>query len=144
MADVTPLEVVTFTPWTDPIVDPYGIDPSGHYSRTAWLPILGPTSWLMLGTITQHLAAEPAVTWRLGDLARDHGVGRPDRPGFIVLRSLQRLEHFGLLRFEAGDRALIRTHVPPLGERQLRRSASHVRQLHEQTFRIRLRQLREA
>lgn len=144
MADVTPLEAVTFTTWTDPIVDPYGIDPSGTYSRTAWLPILGPTSWLMLGTIAQRLALEPAVTWRLGDLARDHGVGRPDRPGFIVRRSLQRLERFDLLRFEASDRALIRTHMPPLGERQLRRSAPHVRQLHEQIYRVRLPQVQEA
>ena len=134
MADVTPLEVVTFTPWTDPVVDPYGIDPSGHYSRTAWLPILGPTSWLLLGTITQQLAVERAVTWRLADLARDHGIGRPDRPGFIVVRSLRRLEYFGLLRFETIDRALIRTSMAPLGERQLRRSAPHVRQLHDEIY----------
>ena len=136
MADVTPLEVVTFTPWTDPVVDPYGIDPSGHYSRTAWLPILGPTSWLLLGTIAQQLAGEPAVTWRLADLGRDHGVGRPDRPGPFVVRSLRRLELFGLLRFQALDRALIRTRMAPLSERQLRRSAPHVRQLHDEIYRL--------
>ena len=105
MADIGPLEVITFTPWTDPVVDRFEIDPSGHYSRIAWLPILGPTSWLLLGTISQHLAHEPAVAWRLADLARDHGLGRPDRPGFVVVRSLRRLEHFRLLRFEAMDAA---------------------------------------
>jgi len=134
MADIAPLEVITFTPWTDPVVDRFEIDPSDHYSRIAWLPILGPTSWLLLGTISQHLAHEPAVAWRLADLARDHGLGRPDRPGFVVVRSLRRLEHFRLLRFEATDRALIRTMLPPLGASQLRRSAPHVRRMHNLTF----------
>jgi hypothetical protein len=134
MADITPLEVITFTPWTDPVLDQFAIDPSGHYSRIAWLPILGPTSWLLLGTISQHLADHPAVTWRLADLARDLGLGRPDRPGFVVVRSLRRLEHFWLLRFEATDRALIRTKLPPLSASQLRRSAPHVREAHQLTF----------
>ena len=105
MADIAPLEVITATPWTDPVVDRFELDPSGQYSRIAWLPILGPTSWLLLGTISQHPAHEPAVAWRLADLARDHGLGRPDRPGFVVVRSLRRLEHFRLLRFEAMDTA---------------------------------------
>jgi hypothetical protein len=140
MADVTPLELITFNAWTDPVLDSYGIGPSGHYSRVAWLPIVGPSSWLLLGTIAEHLELEPEVTWRVADLARDHGLGRPDSPGFIVLRSLRRLEYFGLLRFETPDRALVRTGLPPLSTRQLRRSAPHVRQLHDQTLGRRLRE----
>jgi hypothetical protein len=134
MADIAPIEVITFTPWTDPVVDRFAIDPAGDYSRIAWLPILGPTSWLLLGTISQQLTDEPEVTWRLADLARDHGLGRPDRPSLVVVRSLRRLEHFGLLRFKATDQALIRTQLPPLGASQLRRSAPHVRLLHQLTF----------
>ena len=68
MADTTPLEVITFVPWVDPLVDPYRIDPTGHYSRLAWLPLLGPTSWVLIGTIAQHLDIEPEVTWQLQDL----------------------------------------------------------------------------
>jgi len=30
MAYTTPLEVITFVPWVDPLVDPYCIDPTGH------------------------------------------------------------------------------------------------------------------
>jgi hypothetical protein len=134
MADIAPLEVITFTPWTDPVVDRFEIHPAGRYSRIAWLPILGPTSWLLMGTFSQHLAHQPAVTWRLADLARDHGLGQPDRPGCVVTRSLRRLAYFQLLRFEATDRALIRTMLPPLSAGQLRRSAPHVRQLHNLTF----------
>ena len=84
MADIAPLEVITFTPWTDPVVDRFEIDPSGHYSRIAWLPILGPTSWLLLGTISQHLAHEPAVAWRLADLARSRS--RATRPAQLRRR----------------------------------------------------------
>jgi hypothetical protein len=134
MADTTPLEVITFVPWVDPLVDPYRIDPTGHYSRLAWLPLLGPTSWVLIGTIAQHLDIEPEVTWQLQDLARDHGLGRPGRPSFVLRRSLQRLERFGLLRFEGAPVARVRTNMPPLTPRQIARSPRHVRQLHELSY----------
>jgi hypothetical protein len=134
MADTEPLEVVTFNKWVDPTVDCFDIDPAGHYSRIAWLPIIGPSSWVILGTVALHLQADQSVTWQLSDLARDHGLGRPDRPSLIVARTLRRLEYFGLIRFESPDVALARTRMPPLSASQLRRSASPVRYLHDQSF----------
>jgi hypothetical protein len=134
MADTAPFEVVTFKPWIDPVIDHFDIDPAGHYSRIAWLPIIGPSSWVILGTVALRLHADQSVTWQLSELARDHGLGRPDRPSLIVARTLRRLEYFGLIRFEAPDVAQARTKMPPLSGRQLRRCASHVRVLHDQFF----------
>ena len=68
---------------------------------------------MTLGTVALHLQSEPTVTWQLSDLARDHGLGRPDQPNAIVVRTLKRLEYFGLIRFESPDAAQARTKCHP-------------------------------
>jgi hypothetical protein len=135
MQDTTPLEIVTFEPWADPVVEHLDIDPTDNYSRIAWLPILGPTSWVILGTITTQLADEASVTWKLEDLAEAHGIGgHLGRSTSILARTLKRLNQFGFIRATDHGIVLVRTKMPPLTHRQLRRSASHVSQLHQDIF----------
>ena len=110
--------------------------PSGHYSRIAWLPILGPTSWVLLGTIAQHLARRTG-----GHLAaRRPGPGsrpRPTRPA--RLRRASAASGASSTSGSCGSR-------PPTGRSgphqdaaarraaSSARSAPHVRQLHELIF----------
>ncbi len=135
MADPAPIEIITFKPWEDPIVDQFDLSPTCYYSRLAWLPILGPASWVMLGSISLHLQHLPSVTWRISDLGRDHGLGNPARPNHITVRTLAGLERFSLIHFEFPAMARARTKMPPLSPAQLRRAPRHVQLVHRQMMR---------
>jgi hypothetical protein len=135
--DPTSLEVISFEPYTDPVVEHFGIHPTGTYSRIAWLPIVGPTSWVLLGTLAEQLAEEPSVTWKVDDLAEAHGIGYRTKPHTPLHRTLKRLRQFGFIFPSAEDSVLVRTWMPPLSRRQLDRGAKHVRLYHDQTFRQR-------
>ena len=67
--------------------------PTGDYSRLHWLPVLGPTSWLLWGTLTSRLeVSDESIVVGVDTLTVELGLGRPDR----LLKALERLEHFGL------------------------------------------------
>ena len=67
--------------------------PASDHSRLHWLPVLGPTSWLLWGTVTSRLeASDESIAVGADTLAVELGLGRPDR----LLKALERLEHFGL------------------------------------------------
>jgi hypothetical protein len=70
----------------------------GSYSRLAWLPTVGPSAWLLWGTLAAQLQHAPEVTWHLAELAAVHGLSRGTGRHSPVRRSLTRLERFGLLR----------------------------------------------
>src|SRR4051794_22695139 len=89
-------DLLTFQRWPDPPIDRYDnppdlppshrspAPPSGRYdtppdgavSRICWLPIIGPTSWLVWGTLATQLRHEPTVTWEPANLAEAHGIAR--------------------------------------------------------------------
>ena len=119
---------VTFAPWDDPEVDGLAVAVGGDYSRNAWLPVLGNTTWLVWGAIAGRLADEPTVACALGDLAP---AWVPEAS--VVAWSLDRLEAYGLAR-RYGDAWVVRRACPPLVERQLARVPSTVRALHAATF----------
>ena len=56
MADTTPLEVITFMPWIDPLVDPYRIDPTrATTAASPGSPSSDRPAGSCIGTIAQHL-----------------------------------------------------------------------------------------
>jgi hypothetical protein len=91
-------DILTFLPWADPVVDPFGQEPNGDFSRLAWLPAIGPTAWLAWGTIGAQLGRDAEVPWRLKDLATSHGLGSGISKNAPVRRALTRLTMFGLHR----------------------------------------------
>jgi hypothetical protein len=129
-------DIVTFVPWADPVVDPHGQDPNGDFSRLAWLPIIGPTAWLLWGTIAAQLRRDADVTWRLEDLATAHGLGTSVSRNAPIRRSLTRLDLFGLVGpVEAdGEVYAVRLTAPPLRRRHLKNLPDWVAELQAQTF----------
>src|SRR5918994_7590299 len=73
MADMTlmdeGLSQVSFEAWDDPEVDELGVEVDGPYSHTAWLPVLGATTWLVWGAVVTRLGQEGRVDCPLGELA---------------------------------------------------------------------------
>lgn len=129
-------DIVTFVPWADPVVDPHGQDPNADFSRLAWLPIIGPTAWLVWGTVSAQLRHEAEVTWQLEELATAHGVGTGISRTAPIRRTLTRLEMFhitGALEAEHLTHAL-RLTAPPLRRRQLDRLPDWVAEIQRQYF----------
>lgn len=127
-------EILTFEPWPDPIIDTIGQHPEGNLSRLAWLPTVGPTSWLVWGTLAAQLRADAAVSWELVALAQAHGVNRASGRNGVMRRTLARLEQFRLAAPLESDRYLVRLCAPPLRRTQLDRLPAFVAQLHRQSY----------
>ena len=128
------LNILVFEPWADPTLDHTDCDPEGTYSRLAWLPLIGPSSWLMWGTLAAQLRREPQVTWELAALAEAHGIHRGDGRHGMVRRTLTRLAQFRLLAPLDDDHHLVRLTAPPVTARHLERLPAFVAELHHQTF----------
>ena len=125
----------TFCPWPDPLIDPYGQHPDGDWSRLAWLPVIGPSSWLVWGTLTRQLHHDPQVTWDLGELAVTHGLVGGTGRSSVIRRTISRLCQFHILApLDGDDRYLVRMTAPPLSHRQLRRLLDWVAELQRQIF----------
>jgi hypothetical protein len=129
------LERLSFSPWPDPLMDPFGQHPDGDWSRLAWLPVIGPTSWLVWGTLTRQLRHDPQVTWDLAALAVTHGLVGGTGPSSVIRRTIGRLCQFHILApHDGADRYLVRMTAPPLSQRQLRRLPDWVAELQRQIF----------
>ena len=134
------LEIFTFDPWPDPAIDPYNQDPNGHWSRLGWLPTIGPSSWLVWGTLAAQLARDPQVTWPVRMLGSAHGLHATTARNGSIRRSIARLCQFRLLASSGGDRYLVRLTAPPLRRRQLDRLPAYVAELQRQIFQAPCRQ----
>lgn len=94
---------------------------------------LGPSAWLIWGTLATDLRRRGATTWQLGDLAEAHGIGHsPGRHG-PVRRTLRRLAMFRLLSFDNGQH-LVRVTAPPLTLAQLSGLPSLHQSVHAATY----------
>lgn len=131
--DTTPL---TFEPWADPSVDGHGIAPDSHLSRLTWLPLIGPSSWLIWGTLSAQLRLEPAVEWQPGHLAAAHGLSPSVAPRSPLNRTLVRLTQFRLLAPIDETRWLVRLSAPPLSRSLLNRLPEYAVELHRQVWMV--------
>lgn len=130
MTDAPPVgALVAFDPWEDPEIDACRVPADGGYSRTAWLPVLGSTTWLVWGTLAGRLQVSGPVHCSLGELAPAHADG-PD----VVPRALRRLEAFDLAYEQEPGSWLVRRTCPPLWDRLLARAPSPVHAAHTATF----------
>jgi len=116
-------KALTLKRWADA---PYSVyDVLGPYLDVAWLPILGPTSTLLLRRLATDVRSG-VEAFDLDDLAAGLGVGRgPGRhhggsQNAPVQSSLRRLDQFGLVRLEI-DALAVRDRLPKLSRGQLDR-----------------------
>ena len=127
-------DLLTFEAWPDPVVDAFDQSPDAPYARLAWLPTIGPSSYLVWGTLAAQLRRERIVTWDLADLAAAHGMHRGSGRHAMVSRTLTRLVQFHLLSEHGPDAWLVRLCAPPVSRRSLERLPAVVAELHRRAF----------
>lgn len=127
--------IVTFHAWPDPRIDPHDCDPGGPFSRMAWLRLIGPTGWLVWGTLAAQLHRAPhVVAWDLTDLALAHGLGRASAKNSALQRSLLRLVQFQLAAPHRDGCVRIRVTAPPVPAHYLQKMPTYVADLQADIF----------
>jgi hypothetical protein len=122
--------------WRAP-TDVYNQPVYGQYSVAAWLPTLGPTSWLLWGTLASQVYVNGVgVTVDLVEVARNLGVGQPGRHGWALTKSLRRLSAYKIARPVASDERtlMVRIFAPPVTMRLYEKLAPDAQDLHLETF----------
>lgn len=122
LASVDPIPVIA---WTDASVS-RGFEPASVYVETYWLPTLGPSATWALRRLAAAVEHSPSGTWvPMEQFARTLGLsGRPGRNNALV-RTLHRLVIFRMATIE-DDVLAVRTMIPPLSDRALRRLPGHL------------------
>ena len=107
-------------PWDDPVVDHLGHDPRSAYVERFWLPILGPSTTLLLRRLASVLDQQPDGTdVDLSTTAKALGLGTQGGKRSAFLRALDRSTQFGLAQQLGATRLAVRRRVPPLTQRQV-------------------------
>ncbi|MFM8858404.1 MAG: hypothetical protein ACKOI2_14635 [Actinomycetota bacterium] len=116
--------------WRDTVVERVGFDACGDYLELFWLPVIGPTSTWLLRRLAVMVVLHPdGFPLDNTALAQSLGLGPNTSSQSSLVRSLQRLSIFGLVRM-MGNRLEVRTVVPPLTMKQLARLPEHLQNAH--------------
>ncbi len=122
---------LTAQPHPNPQIRRVGFDLTDPYVEQCWGAILGPSGVAILRRLPVMWSQEEPLRVDSGDLGRSLGIGSPKAGGARVIRTLDRLEDFGLARWTDPDQAIqIYTHVPALTDRQLDRLPAWTHRAH--------------
>jgi len=109
-------------PWPDPVLDAVGHDPRSWYVETFWLPTLGPTALLLLRHLADRFDDNPkGVQLPVADTAAALGLGPREGQSSPLIRSLARLQQFELACSDGDTTIAVRTTLPPVHRRHVRR-----------------------
>lgn len=139
---------LAIVPWDDPVLEARGHDPRSEYVERFWLPILGPsTTWLLRRFARGFEEVPGGFRIDLADTSRALGLGEGTGRNSMITRSVERACQFGMAQRHGIDRLSVRTHLPPLTQRQVGRlplalQMAHQRRIdEEQAHRVDLRSI---
>lgn len=116
--------------WRDTVVERVGFDACGDYVELFWLPVIGPTStWLLRRLAVMAVLHPDGFLLDLAAVSQSLGLGPNTSSQSSLVRSLQRLSIFGLVRL-TDNSVEVRTVVPPLTMKQLARLPEHLQNAH--------------
>jgi len=120
------------TPWWEPELATSGVDPRDPYVERFWLPVLGPSTVLLLRRFARGFEEQPSG-FRVGvrDTSLALGLGRGTGRNSPIMHTVDRAATFGLLRRADEGRIAVRTHMPLLAPRHVRRLTPVLRRLHD-------------
>lgn len=126
-----PTDHLHVTPLSDPVIDLLGHDLRSTYVERFWLPILGPTTTLLLRRLASGLDDHPdGFDLPLLDTAAALGLGNKGGRNAPFLRAITRSTKFKITQ-SAGPGALaVRRRVAPLNRTQAERLPTLVRDEH--------------
>ena len=125
----------------DPRVHRAGFQLDDPYLERCWLPILGPTSVLMLRRMPVLWQRDPAVGVPVDELAVVLGLGHGTGRHSPVWRTIDRLARFNFAYRVADNEVDVYTEVPPLNTRHLASLPPSVAAAHEQLLEAHLERL---
>lgn len=107
-------------------------DPRSAYVETFWLPVLGPSTTVLLRRLAERLDDEPdGFEVDPVDLNREIGLGsRLSKRGGLA-RTFERAERFGTVSLH-GDVMWVKSGLPTVPKRALRRISPRLARLHGQ------------
>lgn len=122
---------VAIIPWEDPRLVGLGHDLRGDYVERFWLGVLGPATTLLLRRLARGFTERPTgYRIDLADTAQAMGLGRGIGHSSMIGRTLERACQFGACRIESEASLAVRTLMPTLTSRQLRRLPDPVQRSH--------------
>lgn len=103
-----------------PDPDVHGIHgPTGAYASSVWLPVLGPTGFLLWSRLSTVARSTGTITRE--QLSADLGLGTSSGNQSALTRTLRRLEVFGIVRPTGEATLLVFTELDWVPDRHLRR-----------------------
>jgi hypothetical protein len=119
-------------PWRDEVIDSLGHDPRDSYCESFWLPVVGPSVYLLGRRFVVWLDGSPdGLTLPLVPLSAAIGLGQGTGRNSPLIRSMARMVAFGLARVDAGDRLAVLHRWPPLTIARARRLPAWLAQDHD-------------
>ncbi len=104
--------------WRDPLVEALGHDARSGYVEHFWLPVLGPSTVLLLRRLAGRLEASPdGLALGLAETSRSLGLGERVGRNSSFVRTIARTVEFELARLVGPTRLAVRTVLPPLPRR---------------------------
>jgi hypothetical protein len=101
---------------------PVGTSGIGNYVETFWLPTLGPTALLLLRHLADRFETNPkGVQLAVADTAAALGLGPREGQSSPLIRTLTRLQQFELACSDGDATIAVRTTLPPVHRRHVRR-----------------------
>ena len=120
-------EILTITPWPDPVLDTIGYDPRSRYAETFWLPTLGPTALLLLRHLATQFERIPgSIDLQVSATSQALGLGEKSGSSSPIVRTLTRLEQFELACSDGRGTVAVRRSLPPVQKRHVRRLPAHL------------------
>jgi hypothetical protein len=107
--------------------------PDGDYSRVCWLPVLGPTAWVLWGALAVELDGHSIGECSINDLTEALGLGRSTR----LLKALKRLDRLGVASSPASNPEglwQLPTMSPPVALRHHTTISAAARRFHHQAI----------
>lgn len=119
-------------PQSDDITDALGHDPRSMYVERFWLPVLGPSTTLLLRLLAALLDEHPlGCSIDIEETARSLGLGERSGRHGPFLRSISRAIDFDMIRVTQARTLSVRRFMPTLSPRHLSRLPDSLRSAHQ-------------
>lgn len=126
-----PTDHVRVVAWPDPVIDRLGHDPRSPYAEKYWLPIIGPSTYLLLRRLATGLDENPdGFDLGLLDGANALGLGTRGGRNAPFIRAIARSIQFKLCRHDR-DTLTVRRRLAPLTQHQVARLSPELRDDHD-------------
>lgn len=127
-----PTDTIRIAPWPDPVIDRVGHDPRSSYAETFWLPVVGPSTFLLLRRLVAGLDEHPdGYDLALLDGAHALGLGAKGGRNAPFVRAIARSIQFRICNHDQHGTLTVRRRLAPLTRHQVARLGPALRDEHD-------------